>query len=95
MILRSVVERCAHSVYVIPSDWQVQDAWRIPPSRRIAWYCWVCREYGDFGFSLEKLKRLAMANCGGKVRKTDIVPIENPDYDLPELDGDPEDVVRN
>ena len=88
------MERCQHSVYVIPSDWQVQAEWRIPPPMRIAWYCWVCREYGDFGFSFEKLKRLAMANCeknapfNGNVmlplRKTDTtILIKNAD-----LEGD-------
>lgn len=86
------MERCAHSVYCVPADWRAQEAWRIPASRRVSWFCWICREYGDREFSLEKLKQLAMANCVGKlrpVRKTEIVPITNPDYELPEPDGDP------
>lgn len=72
------LDKCAHSVYCIPRDWEVQAEWRIPASRRIAWYCWWCREYGDDEFSLERLKRLAMANCQNltaqKIREADTVP---------------------
>ena len=83
----AVLERCAHSVYVVPDDWRAQEAWKIPASKRIAWFCWICREFGDSRFSVEKLHRLALANCRDtppreKIRITNEI-ILNADYDLP------------
>jgi len=94
MIFRGsfVLNRCVHSVYCVPDDWQAQIAWKIPVTRRVSWYCWICREYGDREFSLEKLHRLALANCEkfltmGKIRKTDTtVLIKNADYDESDAD---------
>ena len=72
-----VLDRCSHSVYCVPADWQSQARAGIPPARRIAWYCWICRDFEAYRFSVAKLLELARANCDGKVR-----PIR--DYD-PEL----------
>jgi len=81
------LDRCPHSVYVVPADWQSQARAGIPPSRRIAWYCWICRDYEAYGFSLERLLDLARANCDGKaswpIRKTAVL-ITSADYDLPD-----------
>ncbi len=78
------MDRCPHSVYVLPEDWRSQERAGIPPSRRIAWYCWLCRDYEAYKFSVEKLLELARANCDGNVRpvrKTDSAAL-NADYDL-------------
>lgn len=80
-----MLDRYAHSVYVVPADWQSQARAGIPPSRRIAWYCWLCREFEAYRFSVAKLLKLARANCDGNVRpvrKTDTaLLIKNADYE--------------
>ena len=102
MIFRGsiVLNRCAHSVYIVPADWQAQAAWKIPASKRIAWFCWWCRDYEAFKFSEEKLMELARANSR-PIRLTDsaTVLIKNADYDdsdadiLPD-DAEPEEVEQ-
>jgi hypothetical protein len=76
---RAVLDKCQHSVYVVPSDWQAQAAHGIPPARRIAWYCWICRDFEAYRFSVEKLLELARANRERKawpVRKPDAAVLE-------------------
>lgn len=92
------MNRCAHSVYIVPEDWQAQSVWKIPPAKRISWFCWWCRD-PDFcaaqEFTPEKLLELALANCetkagkAGPIRKTDLILIENADYNE---DADGEDI---
>ena len=87
------MDKCTHSVYCVPADWQAQEVWKVPVARRVSWHCWWCRSYGDDDFSLEKLHRLAMANCQqqprGEIRETDTaVLIKNADYDLREFEGE-------
>ena len=58
-------------------------AWKIPAAKRVAWFCWWCRDYEAYKFSEEKLLELARANCVKvrPVRKMNTVLIENGDYD--------------
>ena len=86
---RSVVlDRCAHSVYVVPADWQSQARAKIPAPKRISWYCWLCRDYEAYKFSVEKLLELARANCDIRtVRKLESDAL-HADYDLPDDDED-------
>jgi hypothetical protein len=84
--LKLKMDKCAHGVYVPPADWQIQAAHGIRPSRRVAWGCWLCREYDEVHeFSPEKLIEIARANDGKDrpVRLTDstTVLIKNADYD--------------
>ena len=91
---RVVLDRCSHSVYVVPEDWRSQERAGIPPARRIAWYCWLCRDYEAYKFSVEKLLEIARATCVEKVsvRKTETAAL-NADYDLP--DDAEDDVVEH
>lgn len=96
---RVVLDRCPHSVFVLPEDWRSQERAGIPRARRIAWYCWLCREYEAYKFSVEKLLELARANCVEKlpVRKTETAGL-NADYDLrddAEESTEHEDQARN
>lgn len=94
MSQRSVVlDRCEHSVYCVPDDWRSQARAGIPPSKRISWYCWWCRPYEMYKFSVATLLELARTNCDANVQPvretdSDTVLIKNADYDLHELDGD-------
>ena len=53
-----IVNRCEHSVYIIPADWAFQESQGVPRSARIAWYCWACRPFG-LNFSESELLKYA------------------------------------
>ena len=84
---RAVLDRCPRSVYVLPEDWRSQERAGIPASRRIAWYCWLCRDYdAPYKFSVAKLLEIARANCDGNVRPLRKLESDalHADYDLPD-----------
>jgi hypothetical protein len=65
------IRKCVHGCYIPSDDWILQARARIPESQRVAWSCWMCKEYDlPLEYGMAALVQVVQANqtAGGWAR---------------------------